>query len=80
MLIRMGGSCWLDRPGRHHGTPLPGAGAVHPINGRLRDELLNETLFTSLAQARVALEEWRRDYKRASQHPSVYVAEGKRLF
>jgi hypothetical protein len=25
------------------------------FNGRLRDELLNETLFTSLAQARVAL-------------------------
>jgi len=24
---------------------MSGAGAVHPINGRLRDELLNETLF-----------------------------------
>jgi putative transposase len=53
---------------------------IESFNGRLRDEFLNETLFTSLAHARAALEEWRRDYKRTSQHPSVYVAEGKRLF
>ena len=32
---------------------------IESFNGRLRDELLNETLFTSLAQARVALEDWR---------------------
>jgi len=25
----------------HHGTPMPGAGAVHPINARLRDGLLD---------------------------------------
>ena len=30
--------------------------------GRRRDELLNETLFTSLAQVRVVIEDWRRDY------------------
>ena len=28
---------------------------IESFNGRLRDELLNETLFTSLAQARAAL-------------------------
>ena len=61
------------------GKPVQNA-FIESFNGRLRDEFLNETLFTSLAQARIALEEWRRDYKRASQHPSVYVAEGKRLF
>jgi transposase InsO family protein len=49
------------------------------FNGRLRDELLNETLFGSLAHARVALAEWRLDYNRASEHPSVYVIEEKRL-
>ena len=32
---------------------------IESFNGRLRDELLNETLFTSLAHARVALEDWR---------------------
>lgn len=37
-------------------------GFVESINGRLRNELLNETLFTSLAQARVALRCWVADY------------------
>ena len=32
---------------------------IESFNGRLRDELLNETLFTTLAQARVVLAEWR---------------------
>lgn len=35
-----------------------GISTVFPINGRLRDELLNEMLFTSLGQARVALGYW----------------------
>ena len=34
---------------------------IESFNGRLRDELLNETLFTSLAQARVTLGCWRVD-------------------
>ncbi|RWH41902.1 MAG: hypothetical protein EOQ80_26855 [Mesorhizobium sp.] len=46
-----------------------GSGAVFPINGRLRDELLNETLFTSLAQARVAIALWRADYKPRGRTP-----------
>ena len=29
---------------------------------RLRDEFLNETLFTAVMQARIAREDWRRDY------------------
>jgi transposase InsO family protein len=36
--------------------------------GRLRDEFLNETLFTSLMQARLALEDWRRDYNAVRPH------------
>lgn len=31
---------------------MPDNGFIESFNGRLRDELLNETLFTSLAQAR----------------------------
>src|SRR6478736_4129760 len=68
--------------GLHHRIPLSGAGAVHPINGRLRDELLNETTFTSLAQARVLLEDWRRDYNGVRPHsgigwltPDAYAAQ-----
>ncbi|MBR0719860.1 DUF2924 domain-containing protein [Bradyrhizobium liaoningense] len=41
---------------------------IESFNGRLRDELLNETLFTSLAQARVALGCWRADYNDARPH------------
>jgi putative transposase len=52
---------------------------IESFNGRLRDEFLNETLFASLMQARLALEEWRRDYNPASQHPSVYAIEEKRF-
>ncbi len=41
---------------------------VESFNGRLRDEFLNETLFTSLMQARLALEDWRRDYNTVRPH------------
>jgi putative transposase len=36
--------------------------------GRLRDECLNETLFTSLRQARVVLAAWQRDYNEVRPH------------
>jgi putative transposase len=52
---------------------------IESFNARLRDELLNETLFTSLAQAHAVLTAWKYDYNPASQHPSVYVVEGKRV-
>jgi len=41
---------------------------IESFNGRLRDELLNETLFTSLVQARVALGCWRADYNDSRPH------------
>ncbi len=52
-------------------SPAPRSGAVFPINGRLRDESLNETLFTSLAQARVALGCWRADYNNTRPHSQL---------
>jgi len=54
-------------------------GFIESFNGRLRDEFLNETLFTSLRQARADLETWRRDYNPAFEHPSVYVVEENRF-
>jgi hypothetical protein len=36
-----------------------GAGAVHPINARLRDELLDGEIFYMLAEARIIIESWR---------------------
>jgi putative transposase len=44
---------------------------VESFNGRLRDEFLNETLFTSLSQARAELETWRRDYNTERPHSSL---------
>jgi putative transposase len=43
-------------------------GFVESFNGKLRDELLNETLFTSIRQAREVLEDWRRDYNEVRPH------------
>ena len=43
-------------------------GFVESFNGRLRDELLNETLFTSLSQVREALAAWRTDYNTVRPH------------
>jgi len=52
------------------GKPMQNA-FIESFNGRLRDELLNETLFTSLLQARVALRCWRADYNDARPHSQL---------
>jgi putative transposase len=52
------------------GKPVQNA-FIESFNGRLRDEFLNETLFTSLMQARQALEEWRCDYNHVRPHSSI---------
>ncbi len=44
---------------------------IESFNGRLRDELLNETLFTSLAQARVVLGCWHADYNGSRPHSQL---------
>jgi putative transposase len=44
---------------------------IESFNGRLRDELLNETLFLSLAHARMALAEWRHDYNTVRPHSGI---------
>jgi putative transposase len=44
---------------------------VESFNGRLRDELLNETLFISLSHARAALDVWKEDYNTVRPHSSL---------
>jgi putative transposase len=39
--------------------------------GRLRDECLNETLFTSLAHARAVLAAWKQDYNTVRPHSAI---------
>lgn len=58
---------------------------IESFNGRLRDELLNETLFRSLTHARLALDAWRIDYNQHRPHgklgwltPASYAARWAR--
>ncbi|KJV08731.1 transposase, partial [Elstera litoralis] len=41
------------------------------LNGRMRDELLNETLFTSMAQARAVIAAWVADYNIVRPHSAL---------
>jgi putative transposase len=44
---------------------------VESFIGRLRDELLNETLFSTMSQARAALAAWKEDYNANRPHSSL---------
>ena len=44
---------------------------VESFNGRLRDECLNETVFTSLRQARAVLAAWQQDYNEVRPHSAL---------
>lgn len=44
---------------------------IESFNGRLRDELLNETLFSSLAHAREILSLWKDDYNTVRPHSGL---------
>jgi putative transposase len=44
---------------------------IESFNGRLRDELLNETLFVSVAHARTMLEAWLLDYNTVRPHSAI---------
>jgi putative transposase len=46
-------------------------GFIESFNARLRDECLNETIFTSLAHARQVLAAWRHDYNHNRPHSSL---------
>jgi len=46
-------------------------GYVESFNGRMRDELLNESLFFGLDHARRAIAEWADDYNTFRPHSSL---------
>ena len=52
------------------GKPMQN-GFAESFNGRLRDECLNETLFSSLPHARAVLAEWKDDYNHVRPHTSL---------
>jgi putative transposase len=46
-------------------------GYVESFNGRLRDELLNGEIFTTLKEAQIIIESWRQHYNRVRPHSSL---------
>src|SRR3954469_22699934 len=52
------------------GKPMQN-GFVESLNGRLRDECLNEHLFRTLPAARQIIEDWRIDYNHPRPHTSL---------
>ena len=46
-------------------------GYVESFNGKLRDELLNREIFTTLTEAKILIENWRREYNAIRPHSSL---------
>jgi len=66
---------WLNRLGVKTLFIEPGSpwenGYIESFNGKLRDELLNLEIFTTLAEAQILIEQWRRDYNQVRPHSSL---------
>jgi transposase InsO family protein len=66
---------WLERLGVKTLFIEPGSpwenGYVESFNGKLRDELLNREIFTTLTEARILIEQWRREYNHIRPHSSL---------
>ncbi len=63
---------WLNRIGVktlfiERGSPWEN-GYIESFNGKMRDELLNREMFTTLEEARVLIEQWRREYNQIRPH------------
>ena len=46
-------------------------GYIESFNGKLRDELLNGEIFTTLFEAQVLIENWRKDYNQVRPHSAL---------
>jgi transposase InsO family protein len=46
-------------------------GYIESFNGKLRDELLNREIFYTLAEAKVLIERWRREYNQVRPHSAL---------
>ena len=63
---------WLNRLGVKTLFIEPGSpwenGYVESFNGRMRDELLSREVFTILEEAKVLIEQWKREYNQVRPH------------
>ena len=66
---------WLSRLGVGTLFIEPGSpwenGYIESFNGKLRDELLNGEVFTTLAEAKVLIEGWRKEYNHIRPHSAL---------
>ena len=66
---------WLSKIGVKTLFIEPGSpwenGYIESFNGKFRDELLNGEIFTTLLEARVLIENWRREYNHIRPHSSL---------
>ena len=46
-------------------------GYIESFNGKMRDELLNREIFTTLTEAKVLIEQWRKEYNQVRPHSSL---------
>ncbi len=63
---------WLNRLGVKTLFIEPGSpwenGYIESFNGKLRDELLNGEIFTTLIEAKVLISDWRKEYNQVRPH------------
>ena len=66
---------WLSRLGVKTLFIEPGSpwenGYIESFNGKLRDELLDREIFTTLLEAKVLIEGWRKEYNQVRPHSSL---------
>ena len=66
---------WLERLGVQTLFIEPGSpwenGYNESFNGKLRDELLNGEIFTTLLEAQVLIEDWRKEYNQFRPHSAL---------
>ena len=66
---------WLTRLGVKTLFIEPGSpwenGYIESFNGKLRDELLNREIFMTLEEAKVLIEQWRKEYNQIRPHSSL---------
>ncbi len=66
---------WLNRVGVKALFIEPGSpwenGCIESFNDKLRDELLNREIFTTLTEAKVLIEQWRKEYNQVRPHSSL---------
>jgi len=66
---------WLNRLGVKTLFIEPGSpwenGYIESFNGKMRDELLNREIFTTLLEAKVLINQWRGEYNQIRPHSSL---------